>query len=309
MSKQQQYLFILSDSTGDTASRMLRAALKQFVGDRLTIRRFPHVLRNSEVRSILREAGEAPTMVVHTFAGGPLREMMQEEAENAGIEALDLLGPLIASLKDFLDAKPKGEPGLLHRIDEDYFRRIDAVEFAVMHDDGKHLDGLRHADIVLVGVSRTGKTPLSVYLALEGWRVGNVPLIHRQPIPPEVLALPRDRVVGLFVEPRRLAEIRRSRLEYIAPGRAMDYDDEALVREELRWSRRLLAKQKIRVVDVTQKAVEETAHQVLSALGLDGKRPGDVGKAGRAGTGRKGRKTSRKTSRGKGDAGRSRKRA
>jgi regulator of PEP synthase PpsR (kinase-PPPase family) len=262
-------VFILSDATGDTASRVVRAALKQFVGEDITVRRHSNVLRKSEVRSVLKEAAETDSLVAHTFAAAPLRAMMEEEAEALGIETLDLLGPLLDALEGFLHSKPKEEPGLLHRIDEQYFRRIDAVEFAVMHDDGKHLDGLKHADLVLVGVSRTGKTPLSVYLALEGWRVGNVPLVQGQKIPKQVLDLPRDKVVGLAIDPRRLAEIRRSRMEYIAPGAKMSYDDELEVREEVNWSRRFLTKQKIKVVDVTQRAIEETAHLVLRAVGKD----------------------------------------
>jgi len=270
---QSRYVFILSDATGDTASRVVRAALKQFVGEDITVRRHPNVLRKSEVRAVLKEAAETDSLVAHTFAAAPLRAMMEDEAAALGIETLDLLGPLLTSLEGFLHSKPKEEPGLLHRIDEQYFRRIDAVEFAVMHDDGKHLDGLKHADLVLVGLSRTGKTPLSVYLALEGWRVGNVPLVEGQKIPKQLLALPKDRVVGLAIDPRRLAEIRRSRMEYIAPGTLMSYDDELHVRDEVNWSRRLLTKNKIKVVDVTQRAIEETAHLVLSAVGKEAAGP------------------------------------
>ncbi len=277
-------IFILSDATGDTASRVLRAAMKQFVGEGVAIRRHPNVLRKSELRAILAEAAEADSLVAHTFAAAPLRRMMEEEAEALGLKTLDLLGPLLDSLEEYLHRKPKQEPGLLHRIDEQYFRRIDAVEFAVMHDDGKHLDGLKHADLVLVGVSRTGKTPLSVYLALEGWRVGNVPMVMGTKIPKPVLELPRDRVVGLAIDPRRLADIRRSRMEYIAPGQRMSYDDELEVRDEVNWSRRTLTKNGFRVVDVTQRAIEETAHLVLSA----------VGKAGNGPPGGKQRKTRRR---------------
>lgn len=262
-----RFIFILSDSTGDTASRVVRAAMKQFVGRGVEIRRHPNVLRKSELRKILAEAAQTGSLVAHTFAAAPLRRMMEEEAAALGLKTLDLLGPLLDSLEEFLHSKAKEEPGLLHRIDEQYFRRIDAVEFAVMHDDGKHLDGLKHADLVLVGVSRTGKTPLSVYLALEGWRVGNVPMVKDTPIPKQVLDLPRDRIVGLAIDPRRLADIRRSRMDYIAPGSRMSYDDELEVRDEVLWSRRVLAKNKVRMVDVTQRAIEETAHLVLSAVG------------------------------------------
>jgi hypothetical protein len=135
---------------------------------------------------------------------------------------------------------------------------------AVMHDDGKHVEGLEHADFVLVGLSRTGKTPLSVYLSLEGWRVGNVPLVQGLPVPPEVLALPREKVIGLLVNPRRLAEIRRARMAYMAPGHRMSYEEEESVREEIVWCRRLFGELGIRSVDVTQKAIEESAHQVLA---------------------------------------------
>ncbi len=288
----ERFLFILSDSTGDTASRVVRAALKQFIGRKITIRRFPNVLRKSEVRRILGEAAECGALVTHTFAATPLRRMMVDECEALGVDTLDLFGPLLDSLEQFLRKKPQEEPGLLHKIDEAYFRRIDAVEYAVMHDDGKHLDGLKHADLVLVGVSRTGKTPLSVYLALEGWRVGNVPLVHGQPVPKQILDLPPERVVGLFIDPQRLAEIRRSRMDYLAPGTRMAYDDHEAVRDELMWSRRLLARNRIRVVDVTQRAIEETAHLVLKAVGYEGSGPPK--KSGRKAKGKGAKRTRKK---------------
>jgi len=266
LSADSRRVFILSDSTGDTASRIVNAALKQFVGGAVTIRRFPNVLRKAEVRGILKDACEAPTLVVHTFAATPLRAMVTEEAAAVEIEALALLGPLMTSMEEFLSAKAKEKPGLLHQIDEAYFRRIDAVEFAVMHDDGKHMEGLVHADFVLVGLSRTGKTPLSVYLALAGWRVGNVPLVQGLPVPKQVLDLPREKVIGLLINPRRLTEIRRARLAYMAPGTRMNYDDEVEVREEIAWCRRLFGQLGIRSVDVTQKAIEESAHHVLALV-------------------------------------------
>jgi regulator of PEP synthase PpsR (kinase-PPPase family) len=268
-------IYILSDATGDTASRIVGAALKQFVGGQLAIKRFPNVLRQSEVIAILEEARKQPTLVAHTFAATPLRHVIQEQSKRLSVETIDLLGPILDRLEDFLNARPKEQPGLYHQIDEQYFRRIDAVEFAVMHDDGKHQEGLKHADFVLIGLSRTGKTPLSVYLSLEGWRVGNVPLVHEQNLSKELLALPKDRVVGLLLDPRRLADVRRSRLEYLAPGRQMDYDDEEMVKAEVAWCRRLYGKHGIRAVDVTEKAIEETAHEVLSlvAPSVDGGDP------------------------------------
>lgn len=276
-------IFILSDATGDTASRVVRAALKQFVGGDVDIKRFPNVLRQAEIRSILREASGRPTLVAHTFAAGPLRSVAEDECRALGVRTLDLLGPLLESLQEFLHSKPQEKPGLLHQIDEAYFRRIDAVEFAVLHDDGKHLEGLPFADFVLVGLSRTGKTPLSVYLALEGWRVGNVPLIHEKPIPQQVLDLPKEKVVGLVLDPRRLAEVRRARLGYIAPGCTMEYDDEDAVREEVQWSRRLFGRHGIRFVDVTEKAIEESAHQVLSVVAPAAAERPPAGGAGRLG--------------------------
>lgn len=257
-------VFILSDSTGDTASRVVRAALKQFMSEGLAIRRFPNVLRQSEVRSIVEEASRGPTLVAHTFASSALRQVVEDVAAEHGIRSLDLLGPLLTTLQDFLRSDPKGKPGLFHEINAEYFRKIDAVEFAVMHDDGKHLEGLEHADIVLIGLSRTGKTPLSVYLALEGWRVANVPLVGDRPLPEQVLAVPRERLVGLIIDPRRLAEIRRSRLSYIAPGTRMAYDDESSVRDEIAWCRRQFGRERVKMIDVTQKAIEESAHEVLS---------------------------------------------
>ena len=274
-------VFILSDSTGDTASRIVRAALKQFVGQGVRVRRFPNVLRKSEIRGILRDASAEDALVAHTFAATPLRLMMRQEASEHGVENLDLLGPLLDSLERHLHRKPAEEPGLYHKIDEQYFRRIDAVEFAVMHDDGKHLDGLKHADLVLLGVSRTARHRCRSTSPSKGG-VGNVPLVKGQKVPPQILELPPERLVGLMIDPRRLAEIRRSRMDYMAPGHQMAYDDARAVRDELNWSRRVLQKHGVRIVDVTQRAIEETAHLVLKAVGQEG-----IGPPGKARTRKK----------------------
>ncbi len=277
-------VFILSDSTGDTASRVVRAALKQFASDEgVSIRRFPNVTHGAEIRTILKAAKRAPTLVAHTFAGGPLRAELEGQAERLGLKALDLLGPLLDAFQSFLNEEPREEMGLLHKLDDDYFRRISAVEYAVMHDDGKNMQGLKHADLVLVGPSRSGKTPLSIYLSLDGWRTGNVPLVIEQALPQALIELPSEKVIGLVLDPRRLAEIRRARLEYIAPGKRMTYDDEDAIRDEVAWFRRVCGRHGWRLVDVTQKAIEESSNEVITALRRAGKggRKADTGRRDR----------------------------
>ena len=266
------YLFLVSDATGETAVRMAVAALSQFEKrDVVTVRR-PHVRTEEHLREVVREAGAVHGTILHTLVSGPNRKRMLELTRAHGVPAIDLMGPLLAHLETFFGSTPKAEPGLLHRMDEEYVRRIEAVQFAVGHDDGQNVQTLHQSDIVLIGASRTGKTPLSMYMAQFGWKVSNVPIILNLAPPKELFAIDPARVVGLVISPDKLAMIRAARVEkFHQPD--LRYAQAETIAQELDYCRSLFAAHPAwRVLDVTSRAVEEVAADIMSTLARPGKR-------------------------------------
>ncbi len=264
------HIFVVSDGTGATATALVKAGLVLFrglgeLGDDVKVTRFPRTLNRRVIDRILDRAKEERAFVVHTFGSWELRKVLEESATDRAVPTADVIGPLIDSFAKFLHKMPQSRSGVLHKVDENYFKRIDAVEFAVMHDDSRQTTGLPFADVVLVGVSRTGKTPLSVYLALEGWRVANVALVRDRALPPEMEKVDPKRIVGLVCEPSRLADIRRSRLRHLGQG-STDYGELDSIEEEIQWSRALFRQRGWSVLDTTEKSIEESANAVLDRV-------------------------------------------
>jgi hypothetical protein len=264
------HIYIVSDGTGATASSLVKAGLVLFRGHgelsgEVKVTRFPKTLHQRTIERILEQAAEERAFVVHTFGSGELRKVFDAEARRRRIPTADVIGPLVDCFAKFLNVRPESKSGLLHQVDEDYFRRIDAVEFAVMHDDSRQTAGLPFADIVLVGVSRTGKTPLSVYLALEGWRVANVALVKDSPLPQELERVEARRIVGLVCDSSRLAEIRRSRLRHMGQPETA-YGDVDVIEEEIRWSRGIFRQRGWPIIDTTERSIEESANAVLDRV-------------------------------------------
>lgn len=258
-----QYIFVVSDATGTTAEMVLRAALTQFEAARVVIERVPNVRSEEQVRDVVQRATRQHGFIVHTLVSADLRQVMLEEGRRHNVDAIDLMGPLLTRLTSRLKVSPKAKPGLFHQLDEDYFRRVEAVEFTVKHDDGRNIETLKLADIVLVGVSRTSKTPLSMYLSFNGWRVANVPILLDVEPPKQLLELPPGRVVALTIDPDRLYDIRSARLQRISQGVPMDYADPVVIRQEIRYAQQVFHAQGWPVVDVTRKSLEEIASEVL----------------------------------------------
>jgi regulator of PEP synthase PpsR (kinase-PPPase family) len=262
------HIFVVSDGTGATAASLVKAGLVLFKGeapDDVKVTRFPKTLNQRALDRILDRAVEEKAFVVHTFGSGELRLAFNEGAARRKIATADVIGPLVESFAKHLKVRPESRSGVLHRVDEHYFQRIDAVEFAVMHDDSRATAGLPFADIVLIGVSRTGKTPLSVYLALEGWRVANVALVKDRPLPEELEKVQPQRIVGLAIEPSRLSDIRRSRLRHMGQEDT-DYGDLEAIEDEIRWSKALFRQKGWTVLDTTEKSIEESANAVLDRV-------------------------------------------
>jgi len=258
-------ILVASDATGETGEKAVRAALVQFFGyEKVRIEVLPHVRDEAAVRAVVAEAKKRSALLVYTLVGSTLRAMVKRAAEEEDVRAVDLLGGLLLQMAMHFGEDPLYKPGLGHELNAEYFKRIDAVEFAVNNDDGKEPRNLRKADIVLVGVSRTSKTPLSQYIAHRGYRVANVPLVREIPLPRELDLVDPRRVFGLMVDPSMLVEVRRTRMKHMGMEPNSEYGDPRRVREELEWCRALFAAHpQWTLLEISGKAIEETASLIL----------------------------------------------
>ena len=257
-------VIVMSDATGETAERMVRAALLQFGASAANVRLYSRVRLESEVERIIERAAELRALLVFTVVDNDERDLVWQLVERYNVDAVDLIGTLMGKLTSFLSAEPSGVPGLLHTIGEDYFRRIEAVEFAVKNDDGAEPRNLPKADLVLVGISRTSKTPLSTYLAQKGLRVANVPLVLGVDPPEQLEEVEDHKVYGLIIQPDSLVRIRRARLAHLGMPEDSSYGTRQHINNEIAYSREIFRKRpNWPVIDVTNKAIEETAADIL----------------------------------------------
>jgi regulator of PEP synthase PpsR (kinase-PPPase family) len=258
-------IFVVSDGTGDTGAAVAKAALAQFQVE-WKLRRFGGIRQPSLARRVVAEAERVGALVLFTLVDRRVAQGLLEEAATRGVPTLDVLGGMIAKIAEHVKAEPRSEPGLLHGFSDDYFKRIEAVEFAVRHDDGANLHTLFRADLVLTGVSRTSKTPLSMYLAQRGYKTGNVPIVPGIEPPRALLELDPNKVFALTVDPSHLLTIRQARVRALgAPPYSTYADPEALI-EEVRRARRLYREQGWRVIDISGRAAEENAARILRLI-------------------------------------------
>ena len=256
-------VFIISDATGETAERMVRAATMQFDSS-VKVRTYSRVRLETECEQILEKAAELKALVVFTVVSPEERDLIGRLVERHNVEAVDLIGGLMSKLASFTGTAPAGVPGLLHSVNEDYFKRIEAVEFAVKNDDGAEPRNLPKADLVLVGISRTSKTPLSTYLAQRGLKVANVPLVLGVDPPEELLAVDDRKVFGLIIQPDILMRIRQNRLTHLGMPQDSSYGRREHIEAEMGYARETFRKHpNWPVIDVTNRAVEETAADIL----------------------------------------------
>jgi hypothetical protein len=266
----KQPIFVVSGGSGETAYRMVQAALTQFSKGEASalVRRFQNVRSQEDLDRVLLVAGEKRAVIIHTTVSRDMRDYMERRCAELRLTQVDLFGNLLDTLAIYLRERPEERAGSFHAVGDKYFRRIEAIEFALKYDDGIDMEGLPEADIVLVGISRTSKTPLSMYLAMEGYKVMNVPLVPGVPIPPELDTIPQGRMVGLTIQPDRLQEIRVNRLKRLgASGTADSYSDMGRILDELVYAEQVF-KQHRRwpVLDVTGRSIEETAGMVLDRV-------------------------------------------
>jgi len=259
-------IYALSDSIGETAEMIARATTSQFVGNSFEILRIPYIKTVEQIEKIMEEASIHNSVICHTIVGTELRSALSSLAQQYNIPTIDVMGPMISAVQEVSGLVPKLKPGLMHKLDEEYFKRVAAVEFAVKYDDGKNPWGLLKADVVLVGVSRTSKTPLSMYLAHKKIKVANVPMVPEVAPPEELFKVPSERIVGLIIDPAKLNGIRSERLTAMGLDPQSCYADVKRITEEVEYAKSIMYQLKCPIIDVSNKAIEETANNIMEII-------------------------------------------
>ncbi|ADU29875.1 pyruvate, water dikinase regulatory protein [Evansella cellulosilytica] len=265
--KKQMIVYVLSDSVGETAELVVKAAASQFNGSSaIDIRRIPYVEDRGTIDDVIVQAKENKGIIAYTLVVPEIREYLEEKIKKAQISSYDILSPMVNLLQTRFDSVPRNEPGLMHTLDEDYFRKVEAIEFAVKYDDGRDPRGVLRADVVLVGVSRTSKTPLSQYLAHKRLKVANIPLVPEVKPPDELFNIPSKKVIGLTISPEKLNSIRTERLKALGLKEQANYANVNRIQEELVYSNEVMNRIGCKVIDVSNKAVEETANMIYHMI-------------------------------------------
>lgn len=263
MDREELLIYIVSDSIGETAEQVAKASVSQFLFDNYEIRRFPFINEKQQISEMIEEAKQQRSIIIFTMVVQELKDYLVEESSKANIPSIDIMSPIIQGLSDVLKSTPKREPGLIRKLDEKYFKKVEAIEFAVKYDDGKDPRGLKKADIVLIGISRTSKTPLSMYLAHKNIKVANVPLVPEVAPPKELFEIPSKKVIGLTTNPMKLIEIRQERLKALGLKSEANYASIERILEELEYADDIMKRLGCPVLDVSSKAVEESASIIL----------------------------------------------
>ncbi len=257
------HLHMISDSTGETLITVARAVAAQYANVTAVEHVYPLVRSQKQLDRVLTEIEESPGIVLFTLLEKELVDRLEAKCKDMNIPSLSIIGPLMQLFEAYLGAATTGRVGAQHTLNAEYFKRIDALNFTMMHDDGQHVEGLEDADVVLVGVSRTSKTPTSIYLANRGIRTANVPLVLGIPIPPQLEAIKKPLVVSLHATPERLIQVRQNRLLSIGTPDNEAYIDREVVTDEVTYARRLSVRHNWPLLDVTRRSIEETAAAIM----------------------------------------------
>ncbi|RAI81938.1 kinase/pyrophosphorylase [Macrococcoides caseolyticum subsp. hominis] len=261
-------LIIASDSVGETAELVTKACISQFnlLNNVIDTIRLPYIETTENVDEVINLSKEQESIVVYTLVKPAIRKYMQQQLEAFNIKSVDIMGPLMTVLVDALDEHPLNEPGIVHKLDEDYFKKIEAIEFAVKYDDGRDVRGLAKADIVLIGVSRTSKTPLSQYLAHKRYKVMNVPLVPEVDPPEQLFDIEPSKCIALKIDPAKLNKIRVERLAQLGLKNDANYAKDDRIHEELDYFHSIVDRIGCKVIDVSNKAIEETANEIIKII-------------------------------------------
>jgi regulator of PEP synthase PpsR (kinase-PPPase family) len=259
-------IYIVSGGTGSSGEQLVNTVLAQFPENRVEVVLVSQVRQLEEIEKVVAQAATTGGTIIHTLVDGRLRGALLRLGQERSVVTIDLMGPLFSRLTDVLGREPVGQPGLYRQLHQSYFDRIEAIEFSISHDDGMKPGDLSLADIVLLGVSRVGKTPLSAYLAVLGWKVANVPLVMELPLPPKLFQINPRRVIGLSIEPDQLIVHRQRRQSELGLSRASSYTDPVKIYEEVEAARKVFRRGGFSVISVTNKPIETIANQVIRLI-------------------------------------------
>ena len=257
-------VYLISDSTGETLDRIFLSLKSQFAKFEYEKKEFAFVRTEQQIDKIIKECSELEnSIILYTIVETKLAKYISNISQKNNIPCFGILGNLILNFSKLLNQKAIHKPSAQHVLDDEYYRRIEAIQFTMYHDDGKKLDDIAKADIVLLGVSRTNKTPTSIYLANRGYKTINIPLVLDQKIPDDLKSNNKTCVIGLVADPERLADIRRNRVAIMQDNNIQEYTDLKSIKEEVTKSKQLFNKYKWPIIDVTRRSVEETAASIL----------------------------------------------
>ncbi|MCR1897870.1 kinase/pyrophosphorylase [Irregularibacter muris] len=266
--EQKEYttIYVVSDSLGETAELVAKAASVQFNSYVGEIKKFPFIIDEEQIDEIIEEAFKQKCVIAFTIVTPELRDYLVKTAERWDIPVVDIMSPLLAAMEKTTHKQPRGEAGLNRKLDEDYFKKVEAIEFAVKYDDGKDPRGVKKADVVLVGVSRTSKTPLSMYLANRNLKVANIPIVPEVEPPKELYEVPTKKLIGLTTDPLKLNQIRQERLRALGLDENANYANMERILSELDYAEAIMKKLGCPVIDVSSRAVEETAAIIFEII-------------------------------------------
>jgi [pyruvate, water dikinase]-phosphate phosphotransferase / [pyruvate, water dikinase] kinase len=262
----KEIVYVVSDSVGETAELMVKAVVTQFNGGDVEIKHISYVEDINDLNNVITAAKYSNSIIAYTIVIPPLKQYLDKRAREEKIIAIDLMNPLMEAFSQKFNKEPVRQPRMMRKLDDNYFRRVEAIEFAVKYDDGQDIRGIKRADIVLIGVSRTSKTPLSMYLAHKRFKVANVPLVPEISPPDELFELPKNKCVGLIITPDKLNEIRKERLKSLGLTTQGNYANLDRILEELDYAEKIMKRIGCPVINVSNKAVEETADLILAIL-------------------------------------------
>jgi regulator of PEP synthase PpsR (kinase-PPPase family) len=260
------HIYIVSGGAGTSGEQLVHTVLAQFPDSEVTVITAAHVRQPEQLEDIVAQAADTRGIIVHTLVDACLRDTLTNLAADRELVSLDLMHDLLDHVSAMLARKPIGQPGLYRQLNRDYFERVEAIEFTMAHDDGSNPQGWPLAEIVLAGVSRVGKTPLSMYLAVLGWRVANVSLVAELAVPPELFKLDPRRVIGLSIEPGQLLAHRQQRQRQLGTLGTSAYTEPAKVFEEVEATNRILKRSGFSVLDITDKPIETSADAIIKLI-------------------------------------------
>ena len=270
--KNTHQVYLISDSTGETLDRIFMALKAQFSNFNYELNQFSFTRTENQISTILKDAKNKDSpIILYTVVNSKLAKFLSEEANKKQIPCFGVLGDLILNFSKILNQKATHQPSGQHVLDEDYYKRIEAIQFTMNHDDGNNTENILESDIILIGVSRTSKTPTSIYLANKGLKTSNIPLVNNMSIPKELIKSRTICIIGLTTEAERLYDIRRNRLNSLKENEASDYTSLEKIRDEVDQSRKIFKQNKWPIIDVTRKSVEETAASIIKIFEIKNK--------------------------------------